>query len=57
MATEGTSLSGFELVHPTTPNTEVRRIIHLPCFVLDTHSVNDDFYGREDILEHLATEL
>lgn len=55
--TEGTSLSGFELVYPTTPNTEIRKPLNLPCFLLNTHSANDDFCGREDILERLATEL
>ncbi|KAL7794447.1 tetratricopeptide repeat domain-containing protein [Trichoderma ceciliae] len=56
-ATEGTSLSGFELVYPTTPNSEVRKTLHLPCFLLNTHSSNADFCGREDVLERLATEL
>ena len=56
-ATEGTSLSGFELVHPTTPNPETRKTLHLPCFLLNTHSANEDFCGREDILERLAAEL
>lgn len=56
-ATEGTSLSGFELVHPSTPNPETRKTLHLPCFLLNTHTSNADFCGREDILERLATEL
>ncbi|KAL2833318.1 tetratricopeptide repeat domain-containing protein [Aspergillus cavernicola] len=56
-ATEGTSLSGFELVYPTTSNTEIRKTVHLPCFLLNTHSANEDFCGRKDILEHLAAEL
>ncbi|QLI66908.1 uncharacterized protein G6M90_00g032140 [Metarhizium brunneum] len=56
-ATEGTSLSGFELVYPTKPNTEIRRFLHLPCFLLNTQSANQDFCGREDILERLAGEL
>ncbi|KAG9250043.1 tetratricopeptide repeat domain-containing protein [Emericellopsis atlantica] len=56
-ATEGTSLSGFELVHPITPTTDFRKTIHLPCFLLNNHSANKDFCGREDILERLATEL
>ncbi|KAJ5245741.1 hypothetical protein N7489_005837 [Penicillium chrysogenum] len=56
-ATEGTSLSGFESVYPTTPSTEVWKTLNLPCFLLNTHSANEDFCGREDILEHLATEL
>ncbi|TVY55719.1 putative disease resistance protein [Lachnellula cervina] len=56
-ATEGTSHSGFELVYPTTPNTEVRKTLQLPCFLLNTHSANEDFCGREDILERLAAEL
>ena len=56
-ATEGTSLSSFEVVYPTTPNAETRKSLHLPCFLLDTHSTNEDFCGREDILERLAAEL
>lgn len=56
-ATEGTSLSGFDAVYPTTPNTEVWKTLQLPCFLLSTHSANEDFCGREDILERLATEL
>ena len=56
-ATEGTSLSGFESVYPTTPNTEILKTLQLPCFLLGTHSANEDFCGREDILERLATEL
>ncbi|KAL6699691.1 tetratricopeptide repeat domain-containing protein [Trichoderma pleuroticola] len=56
-ATEETSLSGFELVHPSTPNPETRKTLHLPCFLLNTHTSNADFCGREDILERLATEL
>ncbi|TVY21056.1 hypothetical protein LARI1_G001255 [Lachnellula arida] len=56
-ATEGTSHSGFELVYPTAPNTEVRKPLQLPCFLLNTHSANEDFCGREDILERLAAEL
>lgn len=56
-ATEGTSQSGFELVYSTTPNTEIRKTLHLPCFLLVTHPANEDFCGREDILERLAAEL
>ncbi|KAL3469683.1 tetratricopeptide repeat domain-containing protein [Aspergillus californicus] len=56
-ATEGTSLSGFELVYPTTPSSEIRKTVHLPCFLLNTHLANQDFCGREDILERLAAEL
>ena len=56
-ATEGTSHSGFELVHPTPLNTEIRKTLHLPCFLLNAHSSNEDFCGREDILECLAAEL
>ncbi|EPS26186.1 hypothetical protein PDE_01122 [Penicillium oxalicum 114-2] len=56
-ATEGTSLSGFELIYPTAPNTEIGRPLHLPCFLLNTHSANEDFCGREDILKRLAAEL
>ncbi|KGO69642.1 Tetratricopeptide-like helical [Penicillium italicum] len=56
-ATEGTSLSGFELVSPTTPKSDIAKPLHLPCYLLNTHSANEDFCGREDILERLATEL
>ncbi|PGH27938.1 hypothetical protein AJ80_00192 [Polytolypa hystricis UAMH7299] len=56
-AKEGTSLSGFELVYPTILNTEVRKTLHLPCYLLNTHLANEDFCGREDILERLAAEL
>ncbi|TVY47452.1 hypothetical protein LOCC1_G002772 [Lachnellula occidentalis] len=56
-ATEGTSSAGFEMVYPTTPNTEIRKTLHLPCCLLNMHSSNEDFCGREDILERLATEL
>ncbi|KAK2825694.1 hypothetical protein FQN49_007458, partial [Arthroderma sp. PD_2] len=55
--TDGTSLSGFELVHPATSNTEIRRTINLPCLLLNTHSANEDFCGRELILERIAAEL
>ncbi|KAL1884476.1 hypothetical protein Plec18167_002066 [Paecilomyces lecythidis] len=56
-ATEGTSLSGFELVHPASPDMEAREILHLPYFLLDIHSGNRDFFGREDVLALLAAEL
>ncbi|KAK5680154.1 hypothetical protein LTS10_007081 [Elasticomyces elasticus] len=56
-ATDGTSHAGFELVYPTTPNNGSRRLLNLPCFLLDVHFANDDFCGREDILQRLATEL
>lgn len=56
-ATEGTSSSGFELIHIAAPNPEMQKTLHLPCFLLDRHSSNADFCGREDILERLATEL
>ena len=29
----------------------------MPCLLLGTHSANDDFCGREDIIEHIAAEL
>jgi len=32
-------------------------MVHLPCFLLNTHSGNGDFCGREDVLERLAYEL
>ncbi|OIW35543.1 tetratricopeptide repeat domain-containing protein [Coniochaeta ligniaria NRRL 30616] len=56
-ATEGASLSGFEMVHPVTPQIELPKRLHLPCFLLNTHSANEDFCGREDILACLAAEL
>ncbi|GFF21645.1 tetratricopeptide repeat-domain-containing protein [Aspergillus terreus] len=56
-ATEGTSISGFELIYPTPPTTETKKPLQLPCILLNTHSANEDFCGREDILELLATEL
>jgi hypothetical protein len=45
------------MVYPTTPNIKTRKTLHLPCFLLNTHSENRDFCGREDILERLAAEL
>ncbi|RDW79835.1 hypothetical protein BP6252_04473 [Coleophoma cylindrospora] len=56
-ATDGTSHSEFELVYPTTPDIEIRKPLNLPCFLLNTRSANEDFCGREDILELLAAEL
>ncbi|KAF9243340.1 hypothetical protein DTO006G1_363 [Penicillium roqueforti] len=56
-ATDGTSLSGFELVTPIAPKSDIVKPLHIPCFLLNTHSANQDFCGREDILERLATEL
>ncbi|OQE22153.1 hypothetical protein PENFLA_c013G10931 [Penicillium flavigenum] len=56
-ATDGTSLSGFELISPSTPRSNIAKPLHLPCFLLNMHSANEDFCGREDILERLATEL
>ncbi|KAK2811685.1 hypothetical protein FQN50_002031 [Emmonsiellopsis sp. PD_5] len=56
-ATAGTTLSGSEVVYPTTPSSEIRKTLHLPCFLLNTHSANEDFCGREDILERLEAEL
>ncbi|KAL7897244.1 P-loop containing nucleoside triphosphate hydrolase protein [Trichoderma sp. SZMC 28014] len=35
----------------------MRKTLHLPCFLLNGHSSNADFCGREDILERLAIEL
>ncbi|KAM5484871.1 hypothetical protein McanCB56680_002387 [Microsporum canis] len=55
--TNGTSLSGFEFVYPATSKTEIRKPLNLPCFLLNAHSENEDFCGREDILEQLAAEL
>lgn len=47
----------IELIDPTTLAFRTRRAQHLPCFLLDTHSVNEDFRGREDILKLLAAKL
>lgn len=56
-ATEGTSISGFDLIYPPPTNAETKKPLQLPCILLNTHSANEDFCGREDILELLATEL
>ncbi|KAF2709353.1 tetratricopeptide repeat domain-containing protein [Pleomassaria siparia CBS 279.74] len=56
-ATEGTTSSGFELIYPATPNIEPKKSVHLPCVLLNTHSSNKNFCGREDVLERLAAEL
>lgn len=45
------------MVHPPTPTTERPKTVHLPCFLFTTYLGNDDFCGREDILERLASEL
>lgn len=44
-------------MYPPTPNAEIRKPLHLPCFLLNTHSTNENFCGREDLLARLATEL
>jgi hypothetical protein len=54
---EETSIPKLELVDPTTLAFKTREAQHLPCYLLDTHSVNEDFSGREDILKLLANEL
>ncbi|PCG95749.1 Tetratricopeptide-like helical [Penicillium occitanis (nom. inval.)] len=54
---EETSIPKVELVDPTTLAFKTREAQHLPCYLLDTHSVNEDFSGREDILKLLANEL
>lgn len=56
-AMEETSIPKVELVDPTTLARKTRGAQHLPCYLLDTHSENEDFRGREDILKHLAEEL
>ena len=56
-ATDRTSPLEFELVHPAAPNLTVDKSLKLPCFVLNTKSANEDFCGREDILDRLAAEL
>ncbi|KAJ5955542.1 hypothetical protein N7501_009821 [Penicillium viridicatum] len=55
-AAEGTSLSGVGFVS-LTPKSDIAKPLHLPCFLLNTQSANEDFCSREDILERLATEL
>lgn len=59
---EGTSFPKVEWVNSITLASitlvsKTRKAQHLPCFLLDTHSVNEDFRGREDILERVAAEL
>ncbi|EJP62260.1 tetratricopeptide repeat domain-containing protein [Beauveria bassiana ARSEF 2860] len=56
-ATERTSLSGFDMVHPITPSSPLCKDFRLPCYLLNYHSVNTDFCGREDVLGRLADEL
>ncbi|EGX88664.1 tetratricopeptide repeat domain containing protein [Cordyceps militaris CM01] len=56
-ATEGTSLSGFEMIQTPTLRPDTHRVVNLPCVLVNTHELNDDFYGRQDILQRLATEL
>ncbi|KAM5487384.1 hypothetical protein MaudMau93_004652 [Microsporum audouinii] len=53
----GASLLGFEFIRPAASKTGIRRTINLPCFLLDVNPENEDFCGREDMLERLATEL
>ncbi|OAA66342.1 tetratricopeptide repeat protein [Akanthomyces lecanii RCEF 1005] len=55
--TEGTSLSGFEMVQTPATRPDTSKAINLPCTLMNTHKSNDDFYGREDILQRLAGEL
>lgn len=45
------------MVYPTTPNTYIDKIVNLPCFLLNAHSANEDFCGREDVLKRLEAEL
>lgn len=45
------------MVYLPTASNEKGKTLHLPCFVPNTHSANEGFCGREDILERLATEL
>ncbi|KAJ6069047.1 hypothetical protein N7499_010934 [Penicillium canescens] len=47
---------GSELVYLPSLETKSCRILNLPCFILSTHSANEGFCGREDILERLAAE-
>ena len=50
---EETSIPKVELVGPTTLARKTRGAQHLPCYLLDTHSVNEDFRGPENILKRL----
>lgn len=52
-----TSHAGFEIVYHAPSPRQDRKTLHLPCFLLNTHPANDDFCGRGDILERLASEL
>lgn len=45
------------MVYPTAPNDTPHQDLRLPCYLLNSHSVNADFCGREDVLERLASEL
>jgi hypothetical protein len=58
-ATDGTSRGDFEVIQPLSPKPQKqsRRPLHIPCFFLNIHAVNPDFYGREDILDLLVNEL
>lgn len=51
------SIPKVELVDPTTLAFKTRGAQHLPCYLLDTHSVNENFRGCEDILKLLADKL
>lgn len=54
---EETSIPKVELVDPTALAFKIRGAQHLPCCLLDTHSVNEDFRSREDIVKLLADKL
>ncbi|KAM3483494.1 hypothetical protein MY8738_003037 [Beauveria namnaoensis] len=45
------------MVHPITPSSPLCKDIRLPCYLLNSPSVNTDFCGREDVLRRLADEL
>ncbi|TQW04237.1 tetratricopeptide repeat domain-containing protein [Cordyceps javanica] len=45
------------MVHPITPSSPPCRDLRLPCYLLDSHPVNVDFCGREDVLQLLADQL
>ncbi|CAI7631671.1 unnamed protein product [Penicillium discolor] len=51
-----TKAAEVALISPT-PKSDIAKPLHLPCFLLNTHSANKDFCGSEDIPKHLATEL
>lgn len=47
----------MELIYPAAQNLEAKKPVRLPCVLLNTYLKNEDFCGREDVLERLETEL